>query len=143
MSRVVSMRVQEHQFERLNRLARRLGKTPSETGALLMEEGLRRSDFAYLDFRDSPVGRQACVQGSGLAVWEVVHVARSCGMDPARTAEHLGWPLPKVKAALLYAEAYPEEVEQAIQDNEALDFQAVSRMLPGAEEFRIPAGEKG
>jgi len=81
VSQVVSMRLKEAQMERLRRAARRLGLTPSETSARLVEEALRRNDFAFLDFRDSPVGRQACLQGSSLAVWEVVLVAR-CGRRP-------------------------------------------------------------
>src|SRR5205085_8080558 len=38
MSRVVSMRFREGTMERLQRLARRWGRTPSEAGALLIEE---------------------------------------------------------------------------------------------------------
>jgi uncharacterized protein (DUF433 family) len=129
------MRLQEDQIERLRRLARRLGRTPSETSTLLVEEALRRAEFAFLDFRDSPVGRQAYIQGSRVAVWEVVQVARSYQMDPARTAEHLRWPVLQVRAALNYAAAYPDEVEAAIRDNEALDFEALTRMLPQAERF--------
>ena len=41
-----------------------------------MEEGLRRSEFAYIDFRDSAAGRQAYMQGSSLAVWEVAMLLR-------------------------------------------------------------------
>jgi len=29
------------------------------------------ADFEFIEFRDSAVGRQACVRGSSLAVWEV------------------------------------------------------------------------
>ena len=42
----------------------------------LVEEGLRRSEFAFLDFRDSPAGRQAYIQGSTLAIWEVMLLLR-------------------------------------------------------------------
>ncbi len=38
---VVSMRMEESQEERLEKMAQRLGRSPSETGALLVEEGLR------------------------------------------------------------------------------------------------------
>jgi len=107
MSRVVSMRFQEQQMERLSRLARKLSRSPSETGALLVEEALRRGEFAFIDFRDSPAGRQACIQGSSLAVWEVLLVARSYEMSASKTAEHLGWPVTRVQAALNYARCLP------------------------------------
>src|SRR5205823_438454 len=98
MSQVVSMRLQDGQMERLRRLARRLGRTPSETSALLVEEALRRSEFAFLDFRDSPVGRQAYIQGTRVAIWQIVGAARTYGMDSARTAEHFRWPVVRVQA---------------------------------------------
>src|SRR5436305_881728 len=121
MSQVVSMRLQDSQIQRLRRMARRLGRTPSETCTLLVEEALRRSEFAFLDFRDSPVGRQAYIQGTRVAVWQIVQAARSYGMDGARTAEHFRWPAARVQAALNYAAAYPDEIEAAIHDNDALD----------------------
>src|SRR5438477_2275541 len=115
MSQVVSMRLQEEQLERLRRMARRLGRTVAETSALLTEEGLRRSEFASIDFRDSMVGRQAYIQGSSLAVWEVILVARSYAMDAGRTAAHLQWPAARVLAALNYAAAFRGEIEAAIR----------------------------
>lgn len=139
MSKVISMRFQDNQVERLNRVARRLGRTASETGALLVEEGVRRSEFAYIDFRDSYAGRQAYIQGTSLAVWEVVFVARSNDLDVARTAQHLGWPEVRVQAALNYAAAFQDEIETAISDNASVDFTILSRMLPQAEVFKAGA----
>jgi hypothetical protein len=49
------------------RIANRHDWTPSDASVRLVEEGLRRSEFAFLDFRDSPAGRQAYSQGSTLA----------------------------------------------------------------------------
>ena len=135
MSRVLSLRLRDTQMERLGRLARRLGRTPSETGALLLEEALRMAEFGHITFRNSPVGRQAYVLGTSLAVWEVVMVARWHAGDAQRTATYLRWPLVRVQAALQYAAAYPDELEAAIADNEAYDFETAKRMLPQAEEF--------
>ena len=138
MSKVVSLRFQEKQFARLRRLARRLGRSPSETGALLVEEALRRSEFASIDFRDSPVGRQAYVTGTGLAVWEVVLVARAYALDAVQTAGHLAWPVPRVQAALNYAAAYPDEVNAALEDHDATDLEALRRLVPQTTPFVVP-----
>ena len=135
LSRVISMRFQDHQVERLGRLARRLGRTPSEASVLLVEEALREEEFGYIDFRNSPAGRQAYVKGTTLAVWEIARLAQGYGMNPNQAALHLRWPLYRVQAALQYAEAFPEEIQTAIDDNAAYDFERLSRMLPGAEEF--------
>ena len=136
MSRVVSLRLRDEQMERMQRLARRLNRSVGETSALLLEEALRMAEFAFIQFRDSIVGRQAYVQGTGLAVWEVVFVARSNGMDVARAAAHLEWPENKVQAALNYAAAYPDEIQAALEDNDK-DFDELARMLPGLRRFSV------
>lgn len=126
-SEVMSLRFAPQQMERLQRVARRLGGTPNETGALLVEESLRRSEFALIDFRDSPAGRQAYIRG--LAVWEVVLVARSYDMDAEKTAKYLG-SIPRVQAAFNYAEAFPEKIDAAIADNASFDFERLRRLVP-------------
>jgi uncharacterized protein (DUF433 family) len=120
---------------RLKRMANRHGWTPSDASAKLVEEGLRRSEFAFIDFRDSPAGRQACIQGSSLAVWEIVLLTRSYMDNASAVAKHLGWPLAKVQAAVHYAEAFPEEIDEALVENDSTDFDSLKRMLPQAAEF--------
>ncbi len=132
---VVSMRLPSESGQRLKRMANRHGWSPSEAGARLVEEGLRRSEFGFIDFRDSAVGRQACIQGSSLSVWEVLLIAKSYKSDLAKTAKHLRWPEAKVQAAFNYAKAFPEEIETAITENDAVNFETLSRMLPQAKEF--------
>jgi len=138
-SMVVSMRLPVESGRRLKRMACRNGWTASDAGARLVEEGLRRSEFAFIDFRDSPAGRQATLQGSTLAVWEVVLLVRGYAGDAAATAGHLNWPEAKVRAALHYAEAFPEEIDAALKENDAAGFETLKRMLPQAEEFVAPA----
>ncbi len=87
-----------------------------------------------IDFRDSPAGRQACLQGSSLAVWEVMLLLRSYKNRASAVAEHLHWPLAKVQAAINYAEAFPEEIDDALAENDAADFTTLKRMLPQAAE---------
>ena len=134
-STVISMRLPKESSLRLKRLARRHGWTASDASARLVEEGLRRSEFAFIDFRDSAAGRQACIQGSSLAVWEIVLLVRSHAGDAAATARHLSWPPIKVQAAIHYAEAFAEEIDEAIAENDAIGFKALKRMLPQATEF--------
>ena len=132
---VVSMRLPPESGNRLKRMANRHGWTPSDASARLVEEGLRRSEFAFIDFRDSVAGRQAYIQGSTLAVWEVLLLVRSYKADVSALARHLKWPEAKVQAAINYAKAFPEEIERALSENAATDFEALKRMLPQATEF--------
>ncbi len=141
-SMVISMRLPMKSGKRLRRMASQHGWTPSDASARLVEEGLRRSEFAFIDFRDSATGRQACVQGSSLAIWEVMMVAHDYKNDAAKVARHLRWPEARVQAAFHYARAFPEEINEAIADNDAVDFESLSRMLPQAKEF-IAGGRGG
>ncbi len=131
-SMVLSMRLPVESGRRLKRIASRHGWTPSDASARLVEEGLRRSEFAFLDFRDSPVGRQAYMQGSTLAVWEVILLLRSYKGSVAAVAKHLRWAEAKVRAAVNYAEAFPEEINEATAENDSTDFKTLKRMLPQA-----------
>jgi uncharacterized protein (DUF433 family) len=137
MSRVVSMRLKEEEADRLLRLSRRLRRSVSETAALLITEKLREEEFPLIEFRGSPLGRQAYVKGTSLAVWEVVLVARQLGMDARRVAEHLGWQEERVQAALNYAEAYPEEVGPLVSEAESVTFERLKRRLPWLERASV------
>jgi len=132
---VISMRLPAESGKRLKRMANRHGWTPSDASARLVEEGLRRSEFGFIDFRDSLAGRQACIQGSTLAVWEVMLLVRSYRQNLSAVAGHLKWPEVKVQAAVNYAEAFPEEISETLAENEATDFAMLKRMLPQAAEF--------
>jgi hypothetical protein len=132
---VISMRLPVESGNRLKRMANRHGWTPSDASARLVEEGLRRSEFAFIDFRDSAAGRQAYIQGSTLAVWEVLLLVQSYRADASAVAKHLKWPEARVQAAINYANAFPEEISAALSENAAVDFEAVKRMLPQASEF--------
>ena len=137
-STVISMRLPAASGKRLNRMANRHGWPPSDASARLVEEGLRRSEFAFIDFRDSSAGRQACLQGSTLAVWEVMLLVHSYQKDVSAVARHLKWPEAKVQAAVNYAGAFPEEINEALAENETTDFTALKNMIPQAGEF-VPA----
>jgi uncharacterized protein (DUF433 family) len=136
-STVVSMRLPLASSDRLKRMANRYGWTPSDASARLVEEGLRRSEFAFIDFRDSAVGRQACIQGSSLAVWEVIFLLQSYKDDLAAVAKHLEWAKARVQAAVSYAEAFPDEINRALDENQAMDFTALKRMLPQIEKLTV------
>jgi hypothetical protein len=132
-SMVISMRLPAESGKRLKRMARRHGWTASDASARLVEEGLRRSEFAYIDFRDSAAGRQACVQGSSLAVWEVAMLLRDYDGRVEALARHLEWPQHLAQAAVNYIEAFPEEIGEALAENDAMDFTALKRMLPNIQ----------
>ena len=68
-------------------------------------------------------------------MWEIMLLTRSYKADIAAVAKHLGWPLGKVQAAVHYAEAFPEEIDEALSENDSTAFDSLKRMLPQAVEF--------
>jgi uncharacterized protein (DUF433 family) len=66
-------------------------------------------------FADGPAGRRAHIAGSGLDVFEVINIWRSCGEDRAATVEALGSLTPEqLQAAFDYYAAFPEEIDERL-----------------------------
>lgn len=141
MSKVVSTRLQDQTFQRLSRVARILDKTPSDTVATLVEESLRSIEFALIEFRNSGLGRQAFMKGSSLAVWEVIEISECYEGNVEKVADHFEQSVEWVRAAFNYAEAYPEEIDFAIQDHRAVTHTDLKRLLPNLEVFSVSKEE--
>lgn len=126
----INVELRDEQAARLDRFATGLRKTRDEATAQLIEEGLRHAEFPAIDFRDSAVGRQACVVGSGLAVWEVRMVAEGYGLDARKTAAHLRLDPDCVSQALRYASAFEPEIRSALDENRAITPEKLRASLP-------------
>jgi uncharacterized protein (DUF433 family) len=142
VSQILTLRIPDQMVERLDRFARRLGNgmTRTKAGVMLLEESLREAEFSFVEYRDSPIGRQPYMKGSGLAVWEVIMIARRYDLDAERIAQDYPYPIPNIKAALNFYDAYRAEIDQAIEDNH-IGFEAMKRLLPGIRLFEIPQEE--
>lgn len=133
MSHVLSLRLAEQQALRLKKYARRLGRTPSETGRILLDEALRQIEFPLIEFRESSRGREAYVRGHRTTVWMAVMIAEHYKYSVQKTAKHFQWPETHVEAALDYAKAFPEEINFALEENRSFSF----------EKFRLSLAEAG
>jgi uncharacterized protein (DUF433 family) len=91
------------------------GRTPSDVLAEYAEEMARMYRFCHIEFRDTPLGRMAYVEGTRTAVWLVCDLVRQNKGDIVKTAARQEWPASKVRAAVNYAKAYPEEIEPLIE----------------------------
>ncbi len=130
MSKVVSLRLKEDQVQRLERAARRMGKAPSSAAVVLLEEALRLRDFPLLEFRDSAVGREAYVKGTRLQVWMVKWLLRHYDGKIEAMADSLGVRPSRLSEALRYAETYPDEIDEAIADQNRVA-ENPARYIPG------------
>ncbi len=83
------------------------------------------------------MGRQPYMKVSGLAIWEVAMIAKRYVMDAERMAEDYPYPVDSIRAAISYYEAYREEIDLAIEDNQ-IGYEAMQRLLPGVKLFEVP-----
>lgn len=102
----------------------------------IADQALRMEKHPGVFFRDGPSGRRAVLIG-GPDVWEVVRAVKSAQAaepDLASDAvvrlagETMGLPPDRVRVALDYWEAYPDEIGQQIRDAEEAELVARSRM---------------
>ncbi|HET6383994.1 MAG TPA: transcriptional regulator [Armatimonadota bacterium] len=131
MSQTTSLRLPDELVSRLDRFARMLGNGMTRTRArvLLLDEALREEEFAGIEFRNTFIGRQPFVKQSGMAAWEFVMVARGFDLDAGRTAAYLQCPVENVIVALNYYQAFPEEIDQALSEND-IGEERLRRMFP-------------
>ena len=142
MSQTVTLRLPDGVAEWFKASARRAGRSANDLGVSLFVEAQRTSEFAEIEFRTFGGERQACLKGL-LQVWQVVEAAQQYGLDAEKTAQHFGWPVWKVQAALNYYEAFPHEIDAAIAENKAMDYEKLKRLFPHMRlvEVTLPSEE--
>jgi len=117
----LSIRFDDVLLERVRRRAAQRGATPSGLVQRLVDEALRVQEHPGILFRDGASGRRAGLI-AGPDVWEVIAALRASELpgDDAlvAAAEEFDLPLARVRAALAYYGAYPDEINAEIDDNE-------------------------
>ncbi len=118
MTTPLSIRFDPRLLDRLRRRAQASpGATPSGLAQRFVEEGLRMAEHPGVVFKDGPSGRRAAL-AFGPDVWEIVNVLREIDergeAAVAAAAEVLALPEARVRAALHYYAAYPDEIDTEI-----------------------------
>ncbi|MCX6381040.1 MAG: transcriptional regulator [Armatimonadetes bacterium] len=139
MSQTITLRLPDTTADWLKSAARRNGRSINELGTVLFEEARRVSEFADIEFRAFGGERHACLKGD-LQIWQVIAVAQDYGLDAEKTAAHFGFPVWRVQAALNYYEAFPEEIDSAIEENRAMDYEKLKRLFPQMKLVETPKG---
>lgn len=106
---VISVRLPAEKVRRIKMEAQRLGRRVSQVAADFIEEGFRRRDFPMVDLRDTAAGRVAYLKGTRLAVHWVAGRIRA-GEAIEAFARDYELPVDRVRAALAYADAFPNEM---------------------------------
>ena len=109
----MSLRIDPKVKSQLESIARRFGTSPATLGADYVTEGVRTTMHPSIEFRQTPAGRMAYVRGVRLPVWLAQETVKDCGGDAEEAARLLRLPALLLKAALIYAKAFPKEISAA------------------------------
>lgn len=127
-----SLRIPRETAQAVEEISRETGVDFSTATNQLLEEAVRMRRCPGIVFTQGASGRRASVAGTGIDVWEIVSTHASVGRDPARLRIAYHWLSDaQLRAALAYAELYPEDVERRIRRNEAWTEESLRRRHPG------------
>jgi uncharacterized protein (DUF433 family) len=97
--------------------AKRLKRSKSAIVEALAEEAMRMRRFPGVGFQGDDASRRAVVTGTGFDVWELIETLRNYGSAEAVVKEFPNVEHRHVQIAQAYHEAYPEEIDEAIAEN--------------------------
>lgn len=96
--------------------ARRTRRSKSAVVEAFTEETARVRRFPGIAFRGDDARRRAWVIGTGLDVWEIVHMLDDFGSAAALAAQSQ-LSAAQIRLASAYRNAYRDEIDRAIEDN--------------------------
>ena len=114
-SKPFTIRLSEEVGGWLERENRRTRLPKSALLEALAEESIRTRRFAGIGFRGPEHSRRAWVIGTGLDVWEIVELYEAKGKERLLSEHNVSER--KLELALSYHEAYPHEIEEALEEN--------------------------
>jgi uncharacterized protein (DUF433 family) len=112
----VSLRLPEDVRAAMEDTVRRTGRSFSSVANEMLAEAVKMRRVPGIVFADGTDARVVRVAGSGLEVFEIVGAYRTMDEDWERLREAYHWLSEhQLRAALAYAEAYPEEIEERLR----------------------------
>jgi uncharacterized protein (DUF433 family) len=115
-SKPFTIRLSEEVGGWLERENRRTRLPKSALLEMLAEESIRTRRFPGIGFRGAEHSRRAWVIGTALDVWEIVELYEGKGRERLLSEHNVIEN--QLDFALSYYEAYPREIEQALEEND-------------------------
>ena len=89
----------------------------------LLAEARKMQRVPGIVFAEGTFGRVPRMAGTGIEVWEVIQVYRAMGRSWEALMETFDWLTPEqLRAALAYAEAYPNEIAERLERERAAEW---------------------
>ncbi len=115
----VSLRIPEEVRELIKERMKESGRDFSSIANEMLMESARMRRIPGISFIDSASGRTAAIAGTGIKVWLLVQAYRDMDSSWERLREAFHWLTEhQLRAALAYAEAYPDEIEEILREQE-------------------------
>lgn len=115
----LSLRLPSDLLVEIQKEARKTDRPASKVIQSVLKEGVRMRRCPGIVFTSGPVGRRATIAGTGIDVWEVIRVFKSCNKNLKALARALlQLSLPQLEAALYYYRYYPSEIDDRLASEE-------------------------
>jgi uncharacterized protein (DUF433 family) len=125
------LRIPEEARSEIEATARRSRRTFSSVANEMLVEAARMRRIPGIVFADGGAGRRAKIAGTGLNVFTVVGQYREMGEDWERLREAYHWLSElQLRAALAYAQAFPEEIDEWLREEESWTQERVWNTYP-------------
>jgi hypothetical protein len=131
----VSVRLTAREKSGLDADARMKGIPSGSAAAAYIAEGVRRSRFPAIEFRDGQPGRVAFLAGSRWPVWMIVELVRELDGNLAKAVNLIRKPAALVRMALAYADAYPQEIADSAALAARRDYEGMKQEIPELEQL--------
>ena len=111
----ISIRLTAAEKRKLDAEARLKGIPSGTVAVTYISEGVRRSRFPAIEFRNGAPGRVAYLAGTRWPIWLIVELVKDYSGHVKAAAKHMNRPPALVQMALDYPSSYPEEIEAALE----------------------------
>ena len=129
----LSVRLTAREKGSLDADARMKGIPSGTAAAAYISEGVRRSQFPAVEFRNGSPGRVAYLIGSRWPVWMIVTLVRELNGDVQAASGQIHKPASLVKMVMAYADAHPDEIADCLKLHAHRDFAGMKELLPDLE----------
>jgi uncharacterized protein (DUF433 family) len=118
-ARPTSIRIPDETRAAIEETCRRTGRDFSSVANEMLAEAVKMRRIPGIAFADGAIGRIARIAGTGVEVFEVAKTHREVGGDLARLRAAYHWlSEQQLRAALAYAQAYPEEIAEQLSEED-------------------------
>jgi hypothetical protein len=114
-SKPFTMRLTEETDAWVEHEARRTKRSKGAVVEALAEEAARMRRFPGIAFRGPEHDRRAWLLGTALDIWQVIEAYQDMGLE--RMLDEGDLSEGKIRLALAYYEACPEEIDEAVAEN--------------------------